>query len=140
MDIPEYGIDPRFVTNDLRVKNKKELLPKLEEILLQKSGEEWCRLFEEAGVPAAPVNTLDRALDNEQVEKRSLIKSFKYPGSGEVRVVGNPIMDIGSEKSPTCEPAPLLGEHTIKILKETLGYDNEKIKTLIEKEAVSTTK
>ena len=140
MGIPEYGTDPKFVTNDLRVKNKKELLPKLEKILLQKSGEDWCKLFEEAGVPAAPVNTLDRALDNEQVEKRSLIKSFKYPGSGEVRVIGNPIMDIGSEKSPTCEPAPLLGEHTIKVLKETLGYDDEKIKTLIEKKAVSTTK
>jgi len=140
MEIPEYATDPRFVTNDLRVKNKDELLPKLEEILLQKPGEEWCKLFEDAGVPAAPVNTLDRALDNEQVEKRSLIKSFKYPGSGDVRVVGNPIMDIGSEKSSTCDPAPMHGEHTIQILRETLGYEKEIIDSLLDKNVVQTEK
>ena len=91
-------------------------------------------------MPAAPENTLDRALDNEQVEKRSLIKSFKYPGSGDVRVVGNPIMDIGSEKSSTCDPAPMHGEHTIQILRETLGYEKEIIDSLLDKNVVQTEK
>ena len=108
--------------------------------MLQKPGEEWRKLLEAAGVPAAPVNTLDRALDNEQVEQRGLIKTFKYPGSGDVRVVGNPIMDMGSEKSSTCEPAPMHGEHTIEILRETLGYQKEKIDSLLENNVVQTEK
>jgi crotonobetainyl-CoA:carnitine CoA-transferase CaiB-like acyl-CoA transferase len=137
MGVPELGEDRRFLTNDLRSKNRAELLPILENILLQKSGEAWLALFEQAGVPAAPVNTLDRALDNEQVQARELIREFTYPGSGTVKVVGNPIRDLTLPRTPDPNPAPLLGEHTKVILHDILGYSPARIQALLESGAVS---
>ncbi|MFC1491914.1 CaiB/BaiF CoA transferase family protein, partial [Nitrospinota bacterium] len=136
MGIPELGEDPRFRTNDLRAENRGELLPVMEKILRQKPAEEWLALFEEAGVPAAPVNRLDRALDNEQVDARGLIREFEYPGSGTVKVVGNPIRNLGLARNPDPGPAPLLGGNTEEILKEILGYPEEKIRALLESGAV----
>jgi crotonobetainyl-CoA:carnitine CoA-transferase CaiB-like acyl-CoA transferase len=132
MGIPELGDDPRFRTNDMRAEHRDELLPVMEKILLEKSAEEWLAIFDEAGVPAAPVNKLDRALENEQVEARGLIREFDYPGSGTVRVVGNPIRDLTLPRNPDPGPAPPLGGHTGEILKNVLGYGDEKIRTLMD--------
>ncbi|MEE9273760.1 MAG: CoA transferase [bacterium] len=132
MGITELAEDPRYRTNDLRLKNKAELLPVLEEILMRRPGEEWVERFEAAGVPCAPVNTLDRALENEQVEARGLIRRFEYPGVGPVRVVGNPILDRLAGRNPDPAPAPALGEDTERILAETLGYPAERVAALLE--------
>ncbi|MFQ5804435.1 MAG: CaiB/BaiF CoA transferase family protein [Candidatus Methylomirabilales bacterium] len=138
MGVPELGEDRRFLTNDLRAKNRAELLPILEQILLQKPGEAWLELFEQAGVPAAPVNPLDRALDNEQVQARELIREFTYPGSGTVKVVGNPIRDLSLPRNPDPDPAPLLGEHTEAILRQVLGYNPAHIQALLDAGAIAT--
>jgi len=132
MGIPELGDDPRFRTNDLRAENRNELIPVMEKILLRKSAETWLSIFDEAEVPAAPVNKLNRALENEQVEARELIRNFSYPGSGTVRVVGNPIRDLTRHRNHDPGPAPLLGEHTGEILKDVLGYGDEKIRTVMD--------
>lgn len=136
MGIPEYGEDPCYKTNDLRAKNREDLLPVLEDILRKKSAEEWIEIFEKAGVPVAPVNTIDRALVNEQVEARELIREYEYPGSGTVKVVGNPIRDLTLPRNPDPAPAPLLGGHTETILRDVLGYDEEKIQALLASGAV----
>jgi crotonobetainyl-CoA:carnitine CoA-transferase CaiB-like acyl-CoA transferase len=136
MGMPEYGNDPRFKTNDLRSKNRAELLPVMEKILQEKSAEEWIEIFEAAGVPSAPVNKIDRALQNEQVEARELIREYEYPGSGTVKIVGNPIRDLTLPRNPDPEPAPLLGGDTERILREVLTYPEAKIRTLIDSGAV----
>ncbi len=131
MGIPEYGNDPRFKTNDLRSENRAELLPVLEKILREKPAEEWIEIFEKAGVPSAPVNTIDRALENEQVKEREMIRQYEYPGSGTVKVVGNPIRDLTLPRNPDPEPAPPLGGDTERILRDLLGYSEERIRTLL---------
>jgi CoA:oxalate CoA-transferase len=132
MGMHEYGNDPRFKTNDLRSKNRAELLPVMEKILKEKSAEEWMEIFEAGGVPSAPVNKIDRALQNEQVEARELIREYEYPGSGTVKVVGNPIRDLTLPRNPDPEPAPLLGGDTERILREVLGYPEAKIRALLD--------
>ncbi len=132
MGIPELAEDPRFVTNDLRSRNRGALIPLLERIFLTKPGEEWLGMFEGAGVPAAAVNTLDRALENEQVEARGLLQSVEYPGLGAVRLVAPPILDRIAGRDPRPAPPPLLGQHSAQILKEVLNLPAEKIRSLIE--------
>ncbi|OGL58522.1 MAG: hypothetical protein A3J27_07880 [Candidatus Tectomicrobia bacterium RIFCSPLOWO2_12_FULL_69_37] len=131
MGIPEVADDPRYKTNDLRAANRAELLPLLEGILRTRPGEEWLDLFEKAGVPSAPVNPLDRALENEQVAAREMVRTYEYPGLGPVRVVGNPILDRVAGRNPDFRPAPLLGQDTEAVLKDVLGYPEERIASLL---------
>lgn len=138
MGIDELADDPRFRTNDLRSKNRDALLPIMEEILMTRSGEEWLDIFEAAGVPSAPVNPLDRALDNEQVEARRLIREYEYPEVGTVKVVGNPILNRTDNGNPDPKPAPLHGGDTEDILRDLLLYTDEQIHALIESKAVMT--
>ena len=136
MGMAELADDPRFRTNDLRSENRDVLLPIMEEILMTRSGEEWIELFESAGVPSAPVNPLDRALDNEQVEARRLIREYEYPEVGKVKIVGNPILNRTENGNPDPKPAPLHGGDTENLLRELLLYSDEQIHTLIESKVV----
>ena len=136
MGMAELADDPRFCTNDLRSENRDVLLPIMEEILMTRSGEEWIELFEAAGVPSAPVNPLDRALDNEQVEARRLIREYEYPEVGTVKIVGNPILNRTENGNPDPEPAPLHGGDSEDILRELLHYKDEQIHTLIDSRVV----
>ncbi len=136
MGMAELADDPRFRTNDLRSENRDVLLPIMEEILMTRSGEEWIELFEAAGVPSAPVNPLDRALDNEQVEARRLIREYEYPEVGTVKIVGNPILNRTENGNPDPEPAPLHGGDSEDILRELLHYKDEQIHTLIDSRVV----
>lgn len=137
---PGLAEDPLYLTNDLRSKNRDALLPKLEEIFMQRPGEEWLELLGEAGVPSAPVNPLDRALENEQVTARNLVRSYEFPGEGEVRVVGNPIYDVAAGGNPDPRPAPLLGADTEDVLRSVLGYSGEQVAALLESGAAQAPK
>ena len=139
MGMDELADDPRFRTNDLRSKNRDVLLPIMEEILMTRSGEEWLALFEAAGVPSAPVNPLDRALDNEQVEARRLIREYEYPGYGTVKIVGNPILNRTENGNPDPAPAPLLGGDTEGILRDILHLSDEQIHALVSSKVVFAT-
>ncbi len=62
LGVPELAFDPRYGTVQWRHANRKQLTWVLEEILATRTAAEWMRLMEEAGIPAAPMNSVDRAL------------------------------------------------------------------------------
>ncbi len=125
MGLPHLVDDPRFETNLKRIENRGELIPILQEVFITKGSEEWLRIFSEAGVPAAPVNTLDRALEPTRLKERGMLIEFEYSGIGRVRVVGNPIKLPDSSPTPE-NPPPTMGQHTDEVLEKILGYPPER--------------
>ena len=123
LGLPEIAEDPRFNSNLQRLKNKEVLIPMLQDCFLQKPGEEWLEKLTAAEVPCAPVNTLDRVLSDPQVVHRGMVSEVDHPKCGKLKVLGNPIIIEGLER--TYSPAPLLGEHTHIVLKELLGISCE---------------
>ena len=77
-------------------------------------------LLSEQGVPSAPVNTLDKFINQPQLDSGRMIEKIDHPRLGPTRVIGVPLtasdMDIGVRMA-----APDYSEHTDEILKE-LGY------------------
>jgi crotonobetainyl-CoA:carnitine CoA-transferase CaiB-like acyl-CoA transferase len=59
LDLPGLPDDPRFLRNQDRTANREELRPILVERLTKRTKDEWFRDLLAAGVPCAPINTVD---------------------------------------------------------------------------------
>ncbi|WP_436534875.1 CaiB/BaiF CoA transferase family protein [Actinoplanes sp. HUAS TT8] len=59
LDLPGLPDDPRFGRNQDRTANREELRPILVERLTKRTKDEWFRDLIAAGVPCAPINTID---------------------------------------------------------------------------------
>ncbi len=129
LGIEHLANDPKFSTNDRRRENKKELLPMLERIFMEKTSSEWLKLASEEGIPSAPVNTVDKVISDPQLMARNMLVEVDHPSYGKVKILGNPVKMSGLTEE-TFTAAPTLGEHNKEILSGLLGYSQEEIDKL----------
>jgi crotonobetainyl-CoA:carnitine CoA-transferase CaiB-like acyl-CoA transferase len=61
--------DERFLTNEMRVSNRDQLIPILETIMKSKSSKQWLRIFRKSTVPAAPINKISDVLKDRELVK-----------------------------------------------------------------------
>lgn len=104
------------------------LIPLLQAVLATRSTDEWLAALETVGVPAGPINTLDRVFEDPHVKARNLKQPLMHPysASGKVDLVHNPIRFNGVQMSAQ-SPPPALGEHTDAVLEEQLGLTHSQI-------------
>jgi len=131
---PDLTADPRFATNIERVKHRRELEATLEEAIAQHDREPLLKILDEAGVPATPVNTVDRVMTDPQTAARGIIERIVHPKLGEIPVVGTPVK-FSRMQPGVRTPAPLRGEHTDAVLAE-YGYAPAEIAALRGKKVI----
>lgn len=130
--------DSRFATNPDRVDHMDALEAELEATLAEKDVDEWVRILtEEHSVPAGPLNSVEEALHNEQVEHRDVLASLEHTTAGEQPVIEHPT-NYRTAAHGFTDHAPVLGEHSREIL-ESLGYDTDEIESLFANDVVSET-
>jgi crotonobetainyl-CoA:carnitine CoA-transferase CaiB-like acyl-CoA transferase len=112
--------EPRFRTNAERFEHREDLWARLEPAFRQRTADAWLPVLYEVGIPAAPVNGLDRALRDPQVLHRRMVTSLRDADGVELQVLGNPIKLSRSESEAYRWP-PDLGEHTRSVLEEFVG-------------------
>jgi len=105
LDLPELPDDPRFGRNQDRTANREELRPLLVERLTKRTRDEWFRELLAAGVPCAPINTIDEGVSlAEELGLDPVVTVGGVPG------VRNPITFSATPASYQLPP-PGLDEH-----------------------------
>ncbi|HEV8438648.1 MAG TPA: CoA transferase [Methylomirabilota bacterium] len=126
--------DPRFAGNPARVKNRVALWDVLASVTRTLSSEALLAGLQTAGVPSAPILTLDRVAAEPQTEASGMLIPVKHPRLPDYRAVGLPIRWDGERPGVSRVP-PGLGEHTAEVLAE-LGYDDAAVEELARRHVV----
>ncbi len=127
---PELAADPRFVTNDARVRNRDELYRLLPALTRAKPQAAWVDGLARLGVPCGPVNDIGQVFADPQVQARGMRITLPHPlaGTGTVDLIGNPLK-LSATPVDYRRPPPTLGQHTDEVLRE-LGLDEAELRTL----------
>ena len=121
--------DPRFATLEDRLKNRKELDEIITEALSVLDSQTWLELLHADDIAAGPVYNLDQAPSDPQVMHNKMVLTLDHALGGKIKLIGNPVK-MQSINSEECTSPPTLGQHTGHVLKDLLGYSEEKIAKL----------
>ncbi len=124
---PGLAADERFATNPGRVRNREALIPLLEDLFARRETRFWIGSLWKEGIPAGPIHTVDKALDDPNTAAREMVVEMPHPKAGSVRLIGSPMKFSGTPVEYRMPP-PLLGEHTEKVLRDVLGMSEEEVR------------
>jgi crotonobetainyl-CoA:carnitine CoA-transferase CaiB-like acyl-CoA transferase len=130
MGKPELGRHPDFATNAKRKENADAVYKMMQEWLNATPEDEVLRVLEEYHIAVAPLLNIGEAVEHPHMIQRGTVRPVHDPVLGDIELPGPP-MRFSEFPDPIDVPAaPLLGEHNTLILKDYLGYSDEKIKQL----------
>jgi crotonobetainyl-CoA:carnitine CoA-transferase CaiB-like acyl-CoA transferase len=127
--------DPRFTTNEDRLRRKDVLAGELESVLKSRDTDAWVTALLAAGVPCGPLRNYEQVCQDPHTLARDMVVTMQHPAEGEIRGLGIPVK-LGDTPGQIRRPAPLLGEHTDELL-AGLGYSAPEIDALREQGAVA---
>ncbi|XP_037312093.1 succinate--hydroxymethylglutarate CoA-transferase isoform X2 [Pungitius pungitius] len=136
LKLKELTNKPEYKSNKLRVQNRRELLHILSQRFLQEKTADWLRKFEGSGVPVGPINNIQEVFSDPQVKHNGLIQQMEHPTAGRITVPG-PAVRFSSFSHAEATPPPLIGQHTVQVLRQTLSYSDDIINALLESKAVT---
>jgi crotonobetainyl-CoA:carnitine CoA-transferase CaiB-like acyl-CoA transferase len=128
---PELASGPQFSDRRSRSANKDKLRAILAAIFAQDLRENWMAKMKAANIPVGYLRTVEEAFNSPEVRARHRLSQIPHPAAGSVPNIEQPIrLDLTPAADPVA--APLLGEHTMAVLRKTLGYDDGRIAALAE--------
>ena len=115
-----------YTTGALRSRNRDALAEEINAVLVTQPSAHWIALFNEAGVPSGPINSIDQVFVDPQVQHLSIAQTVHSAALGrDITLVGQPVSLSAMPSRVTVAP-PEQGEHTEEILREA-GFTPEEI-------------
>ncbi len=96
--------------------------------------EEVFELSQELRIPNTKVQSIPEVMSDSQNEARTFFREADHPVAGTLKYPGTPLAPWANGESP--ERAPLLGEHTVDVLRDDLNMSDSEITRLRDKGAI----
>lgn len=120
-----------YATGPDRIRRRDELFTILGEAFAQQPWSHWQSRMRSAGVPCGQVRTVGEAIRSPEARERRLVSRIPHDRLGWIPNVNLPIR---YSRTPIVDPvaAPAVGQHTERVLREVLGYDDAHLARLAE--------
>ncbi|MES2227971.1 MAG: CoA transferase [Pseudomonadota bacterium] len=124
----------RFATTQQRVAARAQVESLVQAALRRHKRAHWFSALDDAGIPCSPVHTLGEFAAHPHTAASGMLMSYADPHFGSLRGVAQPLRFDGARARQRRNP-PLLGEHSIEVLREA-GLGDAEIGSLIERRIV----
>ena len=131
---PEWAQEPDWKTQAGRSKNRKAINAAIGEVTKLKSADYWIELFEEAGIPCGPINSIDKVFADPQVKHLGMAQPVTHPRLGLEHIVASPVNQVGLSRAIRTATAEA-GQHTNDVL-ASVGYSDAEISAMRAKRVV----
>jgi len=130
MERDELIADPRFENHAARLANVDEVDRAVAGWTSGKRRDQLVAALIAAGVPSAPVRTIEELTADPEVARSGMLLDSEFPTRGAIKVAGSPIKlsDTPPAGRPRMRP-PVLGEHTAEVL-ASVGIDAAELERL----------
>ena len=128
---PDLMTDERFVNRRVRSANKEKLREIIGQVFAGDRREVWMDKMRKVNVPVGYLRTVEEGFNAPEVRGRHRLSLIPHPTAGKVPNIESP---LSMGLTPIIDPvaAPLLGQHTKEVLRDTLGYDDSQIAKLAD--------
>ncbi|MEJ1977886.1 MAG: CoA transferase [Acetobacteraceae bacterium] len=121
---PEWAAKPEWSNQAGRSADRATINAAIAETTRTKPAAHWIELFEEAGIPCGPINTIDKVFADPQVKHLGMAAPVEHPRLGKSELVNSPINIQGVPKGVR-SAAPDAGADTEAVLREVGLSDAE---------------
>ncbi len=128
LNAPALATDPRFADNPSRVRHRAAIVAAVTALTRERKSADLLEALRSAGVPAAPILTIDAVMQEPQTKASGMLVSAPHPRLPDYRSVGLPIRWDGRRPGVRRVP-PRLGEHSADVL-TWLGYTLDDVRNL----------
>ena len=122
MQRPDWLTDERFRSPQARSRNRDAMNAEIEAITIDRSSKAWIESFNEAGVPAGYIYSINEVFDDPQVKHLQMASPVHHPELGDISLVAQPVK-LSEAPFRIRSATPELGEHTDEVLR-AIGYSD----------------
>ncbi len=127
---PDLATDPRFDTNEKRVRGRPVLHEVLDPLFKERATAEWIEILDAGDILCGPLLTYEELVAEDHVARGDAIVTVSHPATGEIRAPVFPGRFSDTPGDTTGPPPPVPGEHSVEILGEC-GFDGDEIRELL---------
>ena len=118
------------MSNEARMAHNDQLQEVLEEWLADQTPEEAVDRLLAAGIPAGPINTIDKVVADPHIAgAREMFPHIHHPVLGEMRITGSHLK-LSDTPTGVRKVAPALGEDNSRVYCDLLGMDGADLEAL----------
>ena len=131
---PEWKTQEGYATPPERLDKLNEVFDAIEEWTKTKTKFEVMDICNPLDIPSGPILSMKEIAEDEGLRATGTIVEVDHPERGPYLTVGCPV------KLSDCDVevvrSPLLGEHTVEVLTDVLGYTGDELQQVIDSGAV----
>ena len=135
---PEWKTREGYATPPERLDKLNEVFERIEQWTMTKTKFEVMEICNPLDIPVGPILSMKEIMEDEGLRKTGTIVEVDHPERGRYVTVGLPIKL--SDSPVEVKRSPLLGEHTVEILSDVLGYAGDDLDRVVGSGAVGEVK